>query len=55
MLTFHSNVEGVICLELTQIICNFNQVFFVFFFTIQRAKLELPVFVFDSVFEIIKN
>lgn len=30
MLAFHSNVEGVICLELTQIISNFNQVFFFF-------------------------
>lgn len=43
---------------ITQIISNFNQVVFFFFFlfgTIRRAKLELPVFVVYYVFEIIKN
>ena len=39
---------------ITQIISNFNQVFF-FFCTIQRAKLELPMFAVYHVFEIIKN
>lgn len=39
---------------ITQIISNFNQIFF-FFGTIRRAKLELPVFVVYYVFEIIKN
>ena len=38
---------------ITQIISNFNQIFF--FGTIWRAKLELPVFVVYYVFEIIKN
>lgn len=38
-----------------QIISNFTQLWVVFFCSIQRAKLELPMCVVYSVFDIIKN
>lgn len=40
-LAFHSDVKGVICLELLKL----SAILISFFFTIQKAKLELPVFV----------
>lgn len=50
ILACHSNVAGVICLESLKL-----SAISVIFCAIQRAKLELPMFVVYSVFEIIKN
>lgn len=56
LLAFHRVVEGVICLELLKLSAVLIRFYlFIYFCTIQRAKLELPVFVFCNVSEIIKN